>query len=221
VEAEVMTARVTERPIMFSAPMIREILAGRNTETRRFACESDPETKVYKVSGCELYPSSKKRYDGWVRDHARSLLQLPLTCRYGDVGDRLWVRETWAPNDPPSGWVYRATDERREDPRNPTKWKSKRCASSRFTTSPKKAPSRRASENSAVRTLSRKNSSALCRLHSTHTRSRGMRSTAQSTRGKRIRGSSCSNFASTSRDIAHEKTRTQSGNDTHEEATPR
>ena len=47
-----------ERPIIFSAPMVRAILAGKKTQTRRIA-------KSYKPP-CE-------------------------------VGDRLWVRETWLP----------------------------------------------------------------------------------------------------------------------------
>lgn len=63
-----------ERPILFSAPMVRAILDGRKTQTRR----------VVKMGRWRLA-------DG-VEEFAP-----PLTdCPYGAPGDRLWVRETWA-----------------------------------------------------------------------------------------------------------------------------
>lgn len=55
-----------ERPILFSAPMVRAILEGRKTQTRRI-----------------------------VRPLIREILPR-FGCPYGAVGDRLWVRETWA-----------------------------------------------------------------------------------------------------------------------------
>jgi hypothetical protein len=61
-----------ERPILFSAPMVRAILEGRKTQTRR----------VY-----------KPRVQDNVMDQHGPLWSLP--CPYGVPGDRLWVRETW------------------------------------------------------------------------------------------------------------------------------
>lgn len=59
------TDDVRERPILFSAPMIRAILDGRKTQTRRAVKDDEG-------------PQLGKSY-----------------CRYGRPGDRLWVRETF------------------------------------------------------------------------------------------------------------------------------
>ena len=68
-----------ERPILFSAPMVRAILEGRKTQTRR----------VVKFSGLR---NAFKRLDGnfsFETDHGSTLVNCPL----GKPGDRLWVRE--------------------------------------------------------------------------------------------------------------------------------
>ena len=61
-----------ERPILFSAPMVRAILAGTKTQTRRV---------VKPQPGCD------PRDDGHI-DMGR--------CPYGQPGDGLWVKETFA-----------------------------------------------------------------------------------------------------------------------------
>lgn len=63
-----------ERPILFSGQMVREILAGKKTETRRIV-------KAPKWSTVE---------------HAG----VDFGCPYGAVGSRLWVRETWHTDEP-------------------------------------------------------------------------------------------------------------------------
>lgn len=69
---------MTERPILFSAPMVRAILNGSKTQTRRV------------VKGMALR---------WLRpDHfTPEFTALPENglCPYGQPGDRLWVRETF------------------------------------------------------------------------------------------------------------------------------
>ena len=69
---------MTERPILFSAPMVRAILNGNKTQTRRV------------VKGMALR---------WLRpDHfTPEFTALPENglCPYGQPGDRLWVRETF------------------------------------------------------------------------------------------------------------------------------
>lgn len=90
-----------ERPILFSAPMVRAVLDGRKMQTRRL------------VKGhVDCLDAT-----GWPIDcHAHSL-GVPLRSPFGRPGDRLWVRETWASadcmyqgheNDPPSTIAYRA-----------------------------------------------------------------------------------------------------------------
>ena len=66
-----------ERPILFSGEMIRAILEGRKTQTRRVL-------KLQDYDGGDCYETK----DGILRD----ILSL---CPYGIPGDRLWVRETW------------------------------------------------------------------------------------------------------------------------------
>jgi hypothetical protein len=124
-----------ERPILFSGPMVRAILEGRKTVTRRVVKPQPPTPEdVLKISGSGyswaqghwmLPPSTRFWPCGpvWaVRD-----LGGPdsLVCPYGAPGDRLWVRETFQPiwaSDKPGDWEtgegyavkYMATDARVE-----------------------------------------------------------------------------------------------------------
>lgn len=91
--------------ILFRGDMVRAILAGAKTVTRR-AIRINPKDGAFYL------------LDGWPH---RSLdgegnrvpgMEEPYPCRYA-VGRRLWVRETWAPHptetqDPPEVVVYRA-----------------------------------------------------------------------------------------------------------------
>lgn len=70
-----------ERPILFSAPMVRAILDGSKTQTRRVA----KRTAAGHV----------KETGGHRRWHIADF-DAYLACPYGQPGDRLWVRETWA-----------------------------------------------------------------------------------------------------------------------------
>jgi hypothetical protein len=77
-----------ERPILFSAPMVRAILEGRKTQTRR-VMKPQPEgfwgSMEYAFAGGVLQCVATR--DGKPRDHY-------IACPYGIPGDRLWVRET-------------------------------------------------------------------------------------------------------------------------------
>lgn len=66
---------VKERPILFSGAMVRAILEGRKTQTRR-------------VIKLPPFDSS----DATLEIYAQTNLD---KCPYGKAGDRLWVRETW------------------------------------------------------------------------------------------------------------------------------
>ena len=79
---------MTERPILFSGPMIRALLDNRKTQTRR-VIKPQPEFGVEPCYYCESGFSA--------RDEVGRCMctQGEIRCPY-QVGTRLWVRETWA-----------------------------------------------------------------------------------------------------------------------------
>jgi len=79
-----------ERPILFSGEMIRAIIEGRKTQTRRVIKLRDFRP-CYNVPGSDWYFRSK---NGIWSDVSTSRL-IERYCPYGKPGDRLWVRETW------------------------------------------------------------------------------------------------------------------------------
>lgn len=89
---------MTDRPILFSAPMVRALLGGRKTQTRRvlkpqpYSAESlvSYDRNSGKWMSCEPSPATggTRQMDPW----------RPLRIK---IGDRLWVREKFIP-DPPS-----------------------------------------------------------------------------------------------------------------------
>ncbi|NBW20377.1 MAG: hypothetical protein EBR82_71660 [Caulobacteraceae bacterium] len=66
----------TERPILFSAPMIRAILAGTKTQTRLIV---KPQPEWFPHHGVLAFDDAVNK---------------GIKCPHGIVGDRLWVRET-------------------------------------------------------------------------------------------------------------------------------
>ncbi len=72
-----------ERPILFSGPMVRAILEGRKTMTRRVV-KLRHDADVVVVNG-QVWKPARVDYAGYV------------DCPYGQVGDRLWVRENFCP----------------------------------------------------------------------------------------------------------------------------
>jgi len=87
-----------ERGIIFNAEMVRAVLEGRKTQTRRIM-KVQPESN--QLGLLRITDSTNRSYIGkyhWAEsnatgNHVRSKL---FACPYGAVGDRLWVRETWA-----------------------------------------------------------------------------------------------------------------------------
>jgi hypothetical protein len=73
--------KMKERPILFSAPMVRAILEGRKTMTRR-VIKPHPTLFNGRAGGHDC---------GWPIDERGRL----VACPYGQPGDRLWVRETF------------------------------------------------------------------------------------------------------------------------------
>jgi hypothetical protein len=94
---------MTERPILFSAPMVRALLAGTKTQTRR-AVKPQP---VQQREGWSWW--SKALGAGHLHTAADAMVRLMEPyCPYGAPGDRLWVRETWARDDEDAALFYRA-----------------------------------------------------------------------------------------------------------------
>lgn len=84
-----------ERPILFSAPMVRAILDGSKTQTRRVVklpVEPDPDfTGGWKI----IHKAVTLAIGAYARTLGRADPRDPVICPYGQPGDRLWVRETW------------------------------------------------------------------------------------------------------------------------------
>ena len=95
-----------ERPILFSGGMVRAILDGSKTQTRRIAKEFNEMPNL----------------DGILRRFPNQ-----EGCPYGTPGDRLWVRETFAQGVEgcPGGISYRADhfDPKGDGPAHPMKWR--------------------------------------------------------------------------------------------------
>ena len=71
---------MTEKPIIFSAPMVRAVIAGEKTQTRRVITPQPP-TMIYNDGTNRWYPSGVWGGKDW---HAKY-----------EAGDLLWVRETF------------------------------------------------------------------------------------------------------------------------------
>ncbi len=85
-----------ERPILFSAPMIRAILDGRKSQTRRVV-KPQPDGPVFIATDPETPRYCMPRHE------ALTLSGIAKLCPYGQPGDRLWVRETCRAEELPSG----------------------------------------------------------------------------------------------------------------------
>ncbi|TCK39684.1 hypothetical protein B0G84_5024 [Paraburkholderia sp. BL8N3] len=89
-----------ERPILFSGPMVRALLDGSKTQTRRVLKNQPPE---------DVSPITVAHYEPTVinwrgEEEPGSVIfgaysadgEWGSKCPYGEPGDRLWVRETFA-----------------------------------------------------------------------------------------------------------------------------
>lgn len=90
-----------ERPILFSAPMVLAILAGRKSQTRRLVKLPPWLAKRHTSLGL-AWPDPGLGDGGYLNvphsdDANVSEWMWPIErvrCPHGDIGDRLWVRET-------------------------------------------------------------------------------------------------------------------------------
>ncbi|ENY6786473.1 hypothetical protein ACF1CY_003989 [Providencia rettgeri] len=78
-----------ERGIIFNSEMVRAILNGRKTQTRRvMKVQPVLNGDRWKIYGCSTDKSNKSIF-------VVPQGSLENNCPFGKVGDRLWVRETW------------------------------------------------------------------------------------------------------------------------------
>lgn len=92
-----MHSNSKERGMIFNAEMVRAILSGLKTQTRRIMA-IQPENS--KLGLRRVIESKNVRYNGkyfWSQSDAVGLKARSkvFACPYGKVGDRIWVRETW------------------------------------------------------------------------------------------------------------------------------
>jgi hypothetical protein len=108
-----------ERPILFQGAMVRALLAGTKTQTRRaMRVQPGDETTVtvehFNQTVIDRHGDEQpgpEVFGAWWDDGESG-----LRCPYGQPGDRLWVRETWAyhlhaqasQRDEDGPWVYAA-----------------------------------------------------------------------------------------------------------------
>lgn len=96
--AEHASPPVRERPILMSGRMVRAILAGRKSVTRRVVKPQPPEGAdgVARIAVMPPLPDGTCEELWWKREepYHPMLARIPR-CPYGVPGEKLWVRETW------------------------------------------------------------------------------------------------------------------------------
>jgi hypothetical protein len=91
-----------ERPMIFSGPMVRAILDGKKTQTRRVVKprQTTPKTPPLTMEPWIVDGEQQTYDDGiplWIGTHPDyPTVDKWFACDYGQPGDRLWVREMWA-----------------------------------------------------------------------------------------------------------------------------
>lgn len=104
-----------ERPILMSGPMVRALLEGRKTQTRRIV-KPQPHEDCGAIEVGRYHPTVVDRH-GDEQPGAEIFGAYSLDgdwgakCPYGAPGDRLWVREAWIEYDK-TGYVVDPTQGR-------------------------------------------------------------------------------------------------------------
>ena len=91
---------MAEKPILFSGEMVRAILDGRKTQTRRVIKQMADAVPGYDVAEEKLWVDQAHWYE--------------VTSPYGRPGDRLWVRETWQAQSTTGEWWHEVPKRERE-----------------------------------------------------------------------------------------------------------
>jgi hypothetical protein len=83
---------MADRPIIFSAPMVRALLAGRKTQTRRLLT---PQPETFMVDGGECDVQAVHVHGEAAPRVATGRVLTAQKLRFA-IGDRLYVRESWS-----------------------------------------------------------------------------------------------------------------------------
>jgi hypothetical protein len=107
-----------EHPILFNQEMVKAILEGRKSQTRRVVKPQPIKPIIEHLVDNTWSCSNSKKFDEQVKF---------IRCPYGYVGELLWVRETFCNDCPsasePSGVCYKANRENQPASDFCTKWK--------------------------------------------------------------------------------------------------
>lgn len=102
-----------EYPILFNSEMVRAILEGSKTQTRRpVKFKTRPDLPVSNITEHGPFKDQPDNTQSWSADHQGDgsiIVEQGIKCPHGLVGERLWVRETFTietnfnldPCDPP------------------------------------------------------------------------------------------------------------------------
>jgi hypothetical protein len=115
-----------ERPILFSGAMVRALLAGTKTQTRR-VCKP---AQFYSLSTVVEVPDPMERGQVYNGSHfGDEEGEVQFASPYGGRGDRLWVKETWRTADTldtlsPSAIADKCMDAGYSKPWAPLQWEA-------------------------------------------------------------------------------------------------
>ena len=102
-----------ERPILFSAPMVRALLAGTKTQMRRVVKPQPTDGGLEWVTACGGDFAAWQDPLLLLDEHSEDGGPCQRKCPYGRIGEKLWVRESFARIDGQTRpWIetdYRAT----------------------------------------------------------------------------------------------------------------
>lgn len=93
-QTDKLSSSTVFKPILFSTPMVQAILSGSKTQTRR-RVKSD-------ANYIQWQPIVLNGYGGFCDEHGK-----PVKPKY-QIGDILWVRETWQHSLIPNDYCYKA-----------------------------------------------------------------------------------------------------------------
>ena len=85
---------MSEKPILFSGPMVRALLEGRKTQTRRVVKKAPSDWEPEELCATNSEGHQTIGHSGLWGDAADPTTDSAIRCPFGIPGDQLWVKET-------------------------------------------------------------------------------------------------------------------------------